>query len=66
MEGAGKLGDTELLKCLQRVNLDAFWSREPSTIYHNIEKLSRALKIAHELGMRTPPHPQAGTLGSEG
>jgi hypothetical protein len=30
--GSGLLGDVELLKCLRRVNLDAFWSREPSTV----------------------------------
>jgi hypothetical protein len=57
MEGARKLGDTELLKCLRRVNLDAFWSREPSTISHNMGKVSRALHIAHELGTRDPPPP---------
>jgi hypothetical protein len=55
MEGAGKLGDTELLKCLRRVNLDNFWSRESSTISHNLGKLSRVLQIAHELGMKDPP-----------
>jgi hypothetical protein len=55
MEGAGKLGDMEILKCLRRVNLDAFWSREPSTISHYLGKVSRALQIAHELGMRDPP-----------
>jgi hypothetical protein len=60
MEGAGKLGDTELLKCLRRVNLDAFWSREPITTLHNLGKVNRALKTAHELDMRDPPSPSWG------
>jgi hypothetical protein len=60
IEGAGNLGDKELLKCLRRVNLNAFWSREPSTIYHNMGKASRALKIVHELGTRDPPLPKLG------
>jgi hypothetical protein len=49
--GTGLLGDTELKKCLRRVNLDAFWNREPSTIKQNLGKVNRALQIAHELGM---------------
>jgi hypothetical protein len=57
MEGAGKLGDTELLKCLRRVNLDAFWSQEPSIISHNLGKVNRVLHIAHELGMSDPSIP---------
>jgi hypothetical protein len=32
MMGTELLGDTELMKCLRQVNLDAFWSREPTTI----------------------------------
>jgi hypothetical protein len=58
--GSGLLGDVELLKCLRRVNLDAFWSREPSTVSHNFGKINRALQIAHELGMSNPPLPNLG------
>jgi hypothetical protein len=36
--GSGLFGDVELLKYLRRVNLDTFWSREPSTVSHNLGK----------------------------
>jgi hypothetical protein len=58
--GSRLLGYVELLKCLRRVNLDAFWSREPSTVSHNLGKINRALQIAHELGMSNPPLPNLG------
>jgi hypothetical protein len=61
--GKGLLGDTELMQCLRRVNLDAFWSRKPTTIKHNLGKVNRALQIAHELGMRDPPMPKVGPSG---
>jgi hypothetical protein len=51
----GLLGDMELMKCLRRVNLNAFWSREPTTIKQNLGKVNRALQIARELGMWDPP-----------
>jgi hypothetical protein len=38
--GSGLLGDVELLKCLRRVNLDAFWSREPSTVSQQLRKIN--------------------------
>jgi hypothetical protein len=55
--GKGLLGDTELMKCLMRVNLDTFLSREPTTIKQNLVKVNRELQIAHKLGMRDPPMP---------
>jgi hypothetical protein len=58
--GSGLLGDVELLKCLRWVNLDAFWSREPSTVSQNLGKINRALKIAYELVMSNPPLPKLG------
>jgi hypothetical protein len=58
--GSGLLGDVELLKCLRRANLDAFWSQEPSTVSQNLGKINRALQIAHELGMLNPPLPSFG------
>jgi hypothetical protein len=58
--GKGLLGDTELMKYLRRVNLDAFWSREPTTIKQSLGKVIRDLQIAHELGMRNPPMPKLG------
>jgi hypothetical protein len=60
MVGKGLLGDTELMKFLRRVNLDALWSREPSTIKQNLGKVNQALQIAHELGMRDPYMPKMG------
>jgi hypothetical protein len=58
--GSGLLGDVELLKYLRRVNLNVFWSREPSTVSHNLGKINRALQIADELGMLNPPLPSLG------
>jgi hypothetical protein len=58
--GKGLLGDMELMKCLRRVNLYAFWSREPTTIKQNLRKVNQALQIAHELVMRDPPMPKLG------
>jgi hypothetical protein len=46
------------MKCLRRVDLDDFWSREPTTIKQNLGKVNRALQITHELGMRDPPMPK--------
>jgi hypothetical protein len=47
--GLGPLDDTELMKSLRWVNLDAFWSREPTTVAQNLGKVNRALQIAHEM-----------------
>jgi hypothetical protein len=58
--GTGLLGDTELMNCFGRVNLDSFWSREPTTVKQNMGKVNRALQIAHKLGMRDPPMPKLG------
>jgi hypothetical protein len=54
------LGDVELLKCLRRVKLDAFWSQEPWTVSQNLGEINRTLQIAHELGMSNPPLPKLG------
>jgi hypothetical protein len=43
------------MKSLRRVNLDAFWSRETTTVSQNLEKINRSLQIAHEMGMYNPP-----------
>jgi hypothetical protein len=48
------------MKSLRRVNLDAFWSREPTTVAQNLGKVNRALQIAHEVGMSNPPMPNLG------
>jgi hypothetical protein len=49
------------MKSLRRVNLDAFWSREPTTVSQNLGKINRALQIAHDMGMCNPPMPKLGT-----
>jgi hypothetical protein len=56
--GLGPLDDTELMKSLRRVNLDAFWCREPTTVSQNLGKINRALDIVHEMGMYHPPMPK--------
>jgi hypothetical protein len=64
--GSVLLGGVELLKCLRRVNFNAFWSRELSTVSHCLVKINRALKNAHELGMSNPPLPSLGPWNLEG
>jgi hypothetical protein len=58
--GLGPLDDTELMKSLRRVNLDAFWSRKPTTVAQHLGKVNRDLQIAHEMGMSNPPMPKLG------
>jgi hypothetical protein len=61
MYGTGVQDDSGLLRCLRRLNLDAFWIREPTTVSENLGKINRALQIAHELGSKTPPMPKLGS-----
>jgi hypothetical protein len=63
--GSGFLVDVELLKCLRRINLDAFWSREPSTVSQHLWEIDPALQIALEMGMSNPPLPKLGPLKLE-
>jgi hypothetical protein len=58
--GLGPLDDTELMKSLRRVNVDSFWSREPTTVSHILGKVTIALQIAYEIGMSNPPMPKLG------
>jgi hypothetical protein len=60
MYGKGVLDDCELMRCLRRVSLDAFWGRVPTTISQNVGKINRTLQITHELGLKTPPVPKLG------
>jgi hypothetical protein len=39
-----------VLKCINRVNLDAFWAREPSTVRSVLDEAKRDLAIATALG----------------
>jgi hypothetical protein len=60
MKGTGVLDDAEAIDLIRRANLDAFWSREPTTIGHNLTKINRVLQIYHELGLDNPPVPRLG------
>jgi hypothetical protein len=60
MKGTGVLHDAETIDLIRRPNLDAFWSREPTTIGHNLSKVNRVLQISHELGLDKPPVPRLG------
>jgi hypothetical protein len=46
----GLASDLRVLKCIRRVNLDAFWSREPGTVRSVLEEALRGLSIASQLG----------------
>jgi hypothetical protein len=43
MYGTGVLDDSEMMKCLRRVSLDAFWIREPARVSQNLGKINRYL-----------------------
>jgi hypothetical protein len=60
MKVTGVLNDEETIDLFRRVNLDAFWSREPTAIGHKLSKVNRVLQISHELGLDTPPVPRLG------
>jgi hypothetical protein len=60
MKRTGVLNDAETIDLIRRANLDAFWSREPTTIGHNLSKVNRVLQISHELGLDKPPVPRLG------
>jgi hypothetical protein len=52
--GTGVLDDTETMDLIRRAILDAFWSRDHTTVGHNLAKINRVLRIAHELGLGKP------------
>jgi hypothetical protein len=60
MKGTWVLNDAETIDLIRRANLDAFWSREPTTIGHNLFKINRVLQISQELGLDKPPVPMLG------
>jgi hypothetical protein len=61
--------DIRVLKCIRRVNLDAFWSREPGTVCGVLDEALRGLNIASQLGFAHSlfhprgPFPLADTFG---
>jgi hypothetical protein len=48
----GLAQDIRLLKCIQMANLDALWSREPTTISNNLSVCCQGLSIAASLGFK--------------
>ncbi|KAL7577826.1 hypothetical protein ACA910_010574 [Epithemia clementina (nom. ined.)] len=56
------------LICIHRANLDAFWSRESSTVGKNWSEMESFLQCSNMLGISSPlpvqgPHPVADTFG---
>ena len=57
---SGSAQDSLLLACIRRVNLDAFWSREKSTVEGNFNTMKRAIRLSESLGLEggyPPPGP---------
>ena len=54
-------GDDVLLYYVKRANLDAFWSRERSTVQTTCREVARRLKFAEELHLPNP-FPSKGPL----
>ena len=63
------LQDIRLLKTIQRANLDALWSREPSTVRSTLTLCRQGGRIAASLGFKNRlfrpmgPHPLEDTFG---
>lgn len=51
--------DSLLLTTIRRVNLDAFWSREPSTVAQNKQNFAKMVEVLDRVGLE----PQAPPLG---
>jgi hypothetical protein len=47
----GSLKDNMILLCIRRVNLDALWSRESSTVYQNWREANKFMTKANKLGL---------------
>ena len=48
---AGRVDDQKLMICIRRANLDAFWAREPTTVYNNMREMTRCVSLSEELGI---------------
>jgi len=48
--------DVRLLICIRRVTLDAFWSRETTTVEAHSRKIRETIRLSAELGMAPPLH----------
>jgi hypothetical protein len=47
-------GDKLLIACIQRINLDAFWSRSKSTVSDNQERIGMCLELSKAVGLDDP------------
>jgi hypothetical protein len=54
-----KAQDEVLLMCIRRASLDAFWSRESSTVLANLREAGRVLSVCARLGV-DQPYPDRG------
>ena len=54
--------DKDSLSVIRRMNLDAIWSREPSTIQNNLRNLSKMIRFCEGHGME-PQLPKLGPWG---
>jgi hypothetical protein len=65
----GLASELRLLKCIRRINLDAFWAREPNTVKGVLDEAKRGIAIASALGFAHSlfwpggPFPPADTMG---
>jgi hypothetical protein len=46
--------EKDVIRCICRVNLDAFWSRARSTVEANTAKVREGLRISAKLGLLGP------------
>ena len=57
-------GDDFVLETIRRMNLDALWAREPTTVSGNLGRVRRVLELSAKHGM-PPPFPPLGPFPAE-
>ena len=58
--------DNLTLLCIRRANLDAFWSRERSTVEHNCREMKKYIGACLSLGEDRPIHPKGPWPANDG
>ena len=58
----GRSSDVELMGCIRRVILDAFWSRARYTVRNNVAKFREMISLSLALGFE-PPYDPPGRSG---
>jgi hypothetical protein len=51
-------GDVRLLGYIRRVNLDLFWSREPSTVSNTMSQIKKVNRLSEDLGLNPVQFPR--------